>query len=137
LAFKRLDELVTLEVSEESVNEPLKNGEFNSAVPVISNFRFSYNLSLEIEEAKNLISSGEPWKILKNFTFYQNYLQLARTEYLGAGLKSGNIISFLGSGPLSLSLIVLCNEYNLSAVGIEKHEERANLSRELIKAWAF
>ena len=132
-AFKRFDELAALEVSEESVNELLKSREFNYVVPVISNFRFSYNLRLEIEEAKNPISGGEPWKILKNFTFYQNYLQLARTEYLGAGLKSGDSIYFLGVGPLPLSLIALCNEYNLSGLGIEKDEERANLSRELIR----
>lgn len=132
-AFKRLDELAALDASEEFVNELLRSGEFNSLVSVISNFRFLYNLRLEIEEAKNLISSGKPWEILRNFPFYQNYLQLARTEYVGAGLKSEDSILFLGSGPLPLSLLVLCNEYNLSGLGIEKDEERANLSRELIR----
>jgi hypothetical protein len=131
-AFKRLDEIAALEVTEKFTNEVLKTPKFNFLLPAISNFRFLYNLKLEIEEAKNLILSKKPWEILENFTFYPNYLQLARTEYTGAELKPGNCVLFLGSGPLPLSLIVLCNEYNLFGTGIEKERKRADISRKVI-----
>jgi hypothetical protein len=131
-AFKRLDFLAALEVDEESTAAILRNPEFESISAAISRFRFSYNLKLEIEQAKSLLSSRNPWDTLENFTFYSNYLQLARTEYIGSGLKTGNHVLFLGSGPLPLSLIVLCREYGLFGIGIEQDRDRAALSRKVI-----
>jgi hypothetical protein len=131
-AFKRLDKLAAMQVDEESIDLVFKIAEFDFLLTAISNFRFLYNLKLEIEEAKSLLSSRNPWETLRNFTFYPNYLQLARTEYTGSGLKPKNCVLFLGSGPLPLSLIVLCHEYDLSGIGIEQNGKRANLSREVI-----
>lgn len=131
-AFKRLDELAAMEVDGEITDLLLKSPEFNSLLPSISCFRFLYNLKLEIEEAKSLLSSRNPWETLQNFTFYPNYLQLARTEYTGSGLKPKDCVHFLGSGPLPLSLIVLCHEYDLFGIGIEQDGERASLSRKVI-----
>jgi hypothetical protein len=131
-AFKRLDDLAALEVDEESTAAILRNPEFDSISAAISRFRFSYNLKLEIEQAKSLLSSRNPWDTLQNFTFYSNYLQLARTEYTGSGLKTGDYVLFLGSGPLPLSLIVLCREYGLLGIGIEQDGKRAALSRQVI-----
>lgn len=131
-AFKRLDELAALEVDEKSIEEILKNPEFDSLLPAISCFRFSYNLKLEIEKAKDLLGSPDPWETLKGFTFYPNYLQLANTEYAGSCLKPEDCVLFLGSGPLPLSLITLCHEHSVQGTGIEQNMERANLSREVI-----
>jgi hypothetical protein len=131
-AFKRLDELAAMEVDEKTTNLLFRNPEFDTLLPAISRFRFLYNLKLEVEEAKSLLASSKPWEVLQNFTFYPNYLQLSRTEYSGSGLKPGKYVLFLGSGPLPLSLIVLCHEYDVYGVGIEQEKERANLSREVI-----
>ncbi|WP_231593503.1 nicotianamine synthase family protein [Methanosarcina siciliae] len=130
--FNRLDELAALEVNEKSIDTILKSPDFDSLIDSISHFRFLYNLKLENEKAKSLLESPDPWGTLRNFTFYPNYLQLARTEYTGSGIKPGNCILFLGSGPLPLSLIVLCHEYGLFGIGIEQDEKRAKLSREVI-----
>ncbi len=130
--FKRLDELAALDVGEVSTEMILKSPEFDSLLISISNFRFLYNLKLEIDNAKSLLESSNPWETLQNFTFYPNYLQLARTEYTGSGLKPKDCVLFLGSGPLPLSLIVLCRECGLLGIGIEQDEKRASLSREVI-----
>lgn len=130
--FKRLDELAALEVDEKSIDVILKSPDFESLMYEISRFRFLYNLKLEIENAESLLESSNPWETLRNFTFYPNYLQLARTEYKGSCLKPGAFALFLGSGPLPLSLIVLCREYGLFGIGIEQDGKRADLSREVI-----
>jgi len=130
--FQRLDELTALDMDEASTEMILKSPEFDSLTTSISNFRFLYNLKLEIEEAKSLIESPNPWETLQNFTFYSNYLQLARTEYTDSGLKPEDHVLFLGSGPLPLSLIVLCHEYDLQGIGIEQERERACISRKVI-----
>ncbi|KKG13011.1 methyltransferase [Methanosarcina sp. 2.H.T.1A.6] len=130
--FIRLDELAALNVNEKSTDAILKSPDFDDLMDAISRFRFLYNLKLEIEKAKSLLESPNPWKTLRNFTFYPNYLQLARTEYTGSCLEPKDCVLFLGSGPLPLSLIVLCSEYGLSGIGIEQDGKRANLSREVI-----
>jgi len=132
VAFKRLDELAALEVDEESTEMILKRQGLESLLISISNFRFSYNLKLEIEKANSILESQDPWKTLKNFTFYPNYLQLSRAEYIGAKLKTEDCVVFLGSGPLPLSLIMLCHEYGVQGIGIEQDGKRASLSREVI-----
>jgi len=130
--FNRLDELAALEVDEKSIDAILKSPDFDALIDSISRFRFLYNLKLENEKAKSLLESPDPWETLRNFTFYPNYLQLARTEFTGSGLKPGDCILFLGSGPLPLSLIVLCHEYGIFGIGIEEDEKRANISRKVI-----
>lgn len=130
--FIRLDELAALDVDEKSTDAILKCSNFDPLMNTISRFRFLYNLKLEIEQAKSLLESPDPWKTLRYFTFYPNYLQLARTEYTGSGLKPGDYVLFLGSGPLPLSLIVLCHEYGLFGIGIEQDGKRAALSRQVI-----
>lgn len=93
-AFKHLDELAAMEVNGKVSDLLLKNPEFNSFLPSIYYFRFLYNLKLEIEEVKSLLSNQMPWGTLQNFTFYPNYLQLARTEYTGANLKPKIVFFF-------------------------------------------
>jgi hypothetical protein len=131
-AFERLDKLAALDMDEVSTERILKSPGFDSLLISISNFRFLYNLKLEIEKAKSLLESQNPWKTLQNFTFYPNYLQLARTEYTGSCLKPKDCVLFLGSGPLPLSLITLCHEHDVRGIGIEQEGIRANLSREVI-----
>lgn len=130
--FKKLDKLAALEVDEESTELILKSPGFDYLLISIFNFRFLYNLKLEIEKAKSILASRSPWETLHNFTFYQNYLQLARTEYTGSGLKPKDCVLFIGSGPLPLSLITLCQEHNIRGIGIEQEGTRASLSREVI-----
>jgi hypothetical protein len=88
---------------------------------------------LEIEHAKAILESEDPWRTLKDFDYFPNYLQLARTEYEGSVLKGGDCVIFLGSGPLPLSLIVLCDQYGLRGIGIEEEPNRAELSRSVLE----
>ncbi len=81
---------------------------------------------------KNLLANRNPWKTLKNFTFYPNYLQLARTEYTCSSLKPEDCVLFLGSGSLPLSLITLCYEHGVRGIGIEQDGKRASFSKEVI-----
>jgi hypothetical protein len=103
----------------------------------------SYNLNtvfqrkIEVEHAKAIIKSRDPWKTLKNFAYIPNYLQLAKTEYQGSPLKPGDHVLFLGSGPLPISLIILCRLYGLRGIGIEQEPDRAELSRMVLRKLGF
>ena len=131
--FQRLDYLIAQDIDDESAEAILSNSEFNSALDAIIRFRSMYTAKLEIEHAKSILKSSDSWESLKNFAYLPNYLQLAQTEYLGAGLSPGDCVLFLGSGPLPISLIVLCHQYGLRGIGIEQEPERAELSRKVLQ----
>ena len=126
--FQRLEYLIALDVSDKRAEELLSNSGLNSTFDVITQFRSMYIAKLEIEHAKAIIRSRDPWEALKKFAHLPNYLQLARTEYQGSGLRPGDCVLFLGSGPLPLSLIILCHLYGLEGIGIEQEPVRAELS---------
>jgi len=130
--FQRLEYLIARDISDKRAEELLSNSEFNSAFDVITQFRSRYMAKLEIEHAKAILKSRDPWEALKKFVHLPNYLQLARTEYQGSVVKPGERVLFLGSGPLPLSLIVLCHQYGLKGIGIEEEPDRAELSRTVL-----
>lgn len=131
--FSKLDRLASQKVTSEILEKILKSSELTPVLPTISRLRNIYGLRLEIEQAHALLASPDPWAKLRGFTFYTNYLQLAAMEQQGAGLKSDDQIIFLGSGPLPLSLILLCSQYNLKGIGIERETSSVVLSRQVVK----
>ncbi len=131
--FHRLDCLAAMDIDDKLAEETICNPEYNSVLEAIVRFRNLYSLRLEIENAKAILASEEPWEVLKNFTNFPNYLQLAQTEYHGSELKPGDTVIFLGSGPLPLTLIALCHWHGLKGIGIERDPGRAELSRNVLE----
>lgn len=131
--FQRLDYLAALDVDDRLVQEIVYKLGYNPALEAIVRFRNLYSLRLEIENANSILASRAPWEVLKKFTHFSNYTQLARTECQGAELKPGDNVVFLGSGPLPLSLIMLCHQHGLRGIGIEQEPDRAELSRKVLQ----
>jgi hypothetical protein len=131
--FRQLDYLIALDIDNRSAEDILSNFRFNSAFDAISTFRSQYTAELEAEQAESILKSEDPWNALTNFTYLPNYIQLAQTECRGAGLKPGDTVLFLGSGPLPLTLIILCHQHGLNGIGIEQYPERVELSRRVLE----
>ncbi|HII07223.1 MAG TPA: methyltransferase [Methanotrichaceae archaeon] len=131
-AFGRLDALAAQKVEERVVERLLQDPRLKEVREGVSRLRNVFGLRLEVEAARSILESPDPWAVLKSFTFYPNYLLLAEAEKRGAALKSGETVAFLGSGPLPLSLIALCSECGLMGIGIEKVPQWAKLSREVL-----
>jgi len=112
--FQQLDYLIALDVDNRSAEDILSNSRFNSAFDAISTFRSQYTAELEVEQAESILNSGNPWNTL-------------------TGLKPGDTVLFLGSGPLPLTLIVLCHQHGLNGIGIERDPERVELSRRVLE----
>ena len=131
--FHRLDYLAALDIDDQLAQETICNPEYNSVLEAIVRFRNLYSLKLEIENAKAILASEDPWEVLEHFTHFSNYLQLATTEYHGSELKPDDTVIFLGSGPLPLTLIALCHWHGLKGIGIEQDPDRAKLSRKVLE----
>ncbi len=131
--FQRLDHLIAINKYEKSEEAILSDSVFNFAFDAIARFRSIYTAKLEIEHAHSILESRDPWEMLTNFTYISNYLKLSQTEFQGARLKPGDSVVFLGSGPLPLTLIVLCHWHGLNGIGIEREPDRAELSRQVLK----
>ena len=131
--FRQLDTLAAQNAEPATVERLLSSSELTPVRAEISRLRNLYNLRLEIEQARALLDAPDPWGTIQGFTFYPNYLQLAAMEQQGADLQAGDRIIFLGSGPLPLSLILLCSRYRLRGIGIERENNYSELSRRLIQ----
>jgi hypothetical protein len=135
--FHRLDVLASQDVEERVVNALIRDVQLRPVLEAVARFRITYSLRLEVEQARSILGSSDPWDTLKGYAFYPNYLLLGKMEYQGANLKAGDRVVFLGSGPLPLSLIVLCQEYGLKGIGIERIPEWADLSRKVLDRLAL
>ena len=131
--FQRLDHLIALKIYDEPAQAILCDSVFNLAFGAIARFRSLYTAKLEIEHAHSILESRDPWEMLTNFDYISNYLKLALTEFQGAKLKPGDTVVFIGSGPLPLTLMVLCHWYGLKGIGIEMEPDRAELSRKVLE----
>lgn len=131
--FRRLDHMAAMEVNVKVLAEILAAAELEPVLSAISRLRNLYGLRLEIEQAHELLASSDPWGRLREFTFYENYLKLAAMEQRGAGLEANDQVIFLGSGPLPLSLILLCSRYGLKGIGIERKNSYVKLSRQVVE----
>lgn len=129
---QRLNSLITLDLEDEELQELLNNQELEPIFFSIYRFRNLYTIRLEIRYTSKILVSESPWKTLEEFPFYENYLKLVRTEYEGLGLKGGDRILFLGSGPLPLTLIVFLKQYGVQSTGIEQDPVRADLSKRVL-----
>jgi hypothetical protein len=130
--FLKLDALITQDLDSCVVSILLNKQELEPIFVNLNRFRNLYTVKLETGYAKEVLASQSPWGVLEEFPFYKNYLRLVRTEYEGFGLKAGDRIFFLGSGPLPLTLIVFFKYYGVKGTGIEQNSERAKLSTEVL-----
>ncbi|MCD4845247.1 MAG: methyltransferase [Methanosarcinales archaeon] len=131
-AFQRLDNLIAQQIDDKYIEEVLYNTELELAFDVITRYRSQYYALIENEQAHSILESHHPWDVFENVSYFSNYLQLAQVEYEGAGLKPGDRVVFLGSGPMPLTLIVLCHQYGLKGIGIEQDPKRVNLSKKVL-----
>jgi len=46
-------------------------------------------------------------------------------------------VVIIGSGPLPISLIMMCHQYGVRGIGIEQETERAELSRKVLEKLGF
>ncbi len=131
-AFYKLDRLAAMDIQQNELEKIYASSELKKLLPAVSRLRNGYGLYLEIKQAHTVLAASDPWKTLREFPFYRNYIQLAEMEVSGANLKKGNTIVFLGSGPLPLSLVVLCSQYKMTGIGLEQDASLVDLSRKLI-----
>jgi hypothetical protein len=132
-----LNQLATLDIDDHQVEALIADRSLQPAIEKIARFKQVHGLRLERQRAKAIIDSSAPWKILKGFIYYPNYLQLAEMESVGADLKADDRVVFLGSGPLPLSLIALVKRCGINGVGIEKDPINADLSHRVLNTLAL
>ncbi len=130
----RLNQMAALDVEETLVQALLNDADFKAMIGPIARIKRLHSIRLETDRAQHIIRSADPWRTLTDFVYYPNYLKLAEMEYIGAGLNPKDQVLFIGSGPLPLSLILLCKQYDIYGVGLEQHHEYMRLSRDLVEA---
>jgi len=126
--FLKLDALITRDLDRDIVSILLNKQELEPVFAHMNRFRNLYTVRVETRYSNEILENKSPWKVLEEYPFYRNYLRLVRTEFEGFGLKRGDRVVFLGSGPLPLTLIVFMKCYGVKGTGIEQDPLRARLS---------
>jgi hypothetical protein len=124
--FQALDRIAATPVPEEVVDALMADTGVARAREAIVRLRMAFSLRLELEHARRILASDDPWTVLEHYHFYRNYVALGRMEALAASLSEGDRVAFLGSGPLPLSLIVLWKHHAVRGIGLDCVEERAD-----------
>lgn len=126
--FLKLDNLITRDLENDVASILLSKQELEPVFAHMNRFRNLYTVRLETIYANEILESQLPWDVLEKFPFFKNYFKLVQTEYEGFGLKPGDRVVFLGSGPLPLTLIVFFRCHRVKGTGIEQDTARAQLS---------
>jgi len=132
--LNHVNRLAAVPVPDGIVERLLADGDLGPAIARISRWKRQNGLRLEVQLARSITVALDPWASLEQFVYYPNYVALAWMECQGAGLRKGDRVIFLGSGPLPLSLICLSRCYGIQGVGIEQDEGHAALSERVIHA---
>ena len=128
-----LNRLAATPVPDEIVVKLASDEKLLPMIGRIAQARRLIGLKLEMQLAKSVMRHRDPWSLIRKFTYYANYVLLSQMEFEGAGLKPEDRVVFLGSGPLSLSLICLSKAYGIKGVGIEQNRQIAEVSKEMIQ----
>lgn len=94
----------------------LKDKEVHNALCSVRSYLSRAEFFLEYEHARKICSSSNPQKTMKDFPFYNDYVNLARSEYHFCRSVSPKAIQkalFIGSGPLSMTSVCLCSQDNI------------------------
>ncbi|MDH4317148.1 MAG: hypothetical protein OEV64_02045 [Desulfobulbaceae bacterium] len=130
----KLNILAAIDLDDSSIDELFNDSDLKIVISRISHVKRLNSMRIEIDCARSIIESDDPWSMIMSFYYYKNYLNLARMESEGAGLQANNKVIFLGSGPLPLSLIMLYKYYKVKGIGIELKDEFVQLSRDVVAA---
>lgn len=90
---------------------------------------------LEKHWAEKLITNKKPLDEIESFPYINNYRKLTKMEWyslLSCSKHEDHNILFVGGGPLPLTAIILASEYDNKVTILEKDDEAANISMQLI-----
>ncbi len=99
----------------------------------VSEIMYFSNLRREIEDSKRITKDTNSFEAIKKLSYYNEYKSTISTEVKGAGLRKGDKLLFLGSGPLPISLILFSYFFNIDSIGIERERKFCDYSKNLIK----
>lgn len=117
----------------DSAKHILDDEKMNNALKLIRKFYLYIGARLETNNAMEIIEADDPQAALDTFHFYERYQGLLTNESKLAHWHEDKTFVFVGSGPLPLTLILFRQKFGCRCIGIEIHEEVAELSKKVIK----
>ena len=121
------------EIDFDSAKHILDDDQMNEALKIIRKFYVRLGARLEIENAKAILKSSDPWSTLESFYFYNRYQGLIKNENQLVKFTPEQKVVFIGGGPLPLTLILFNKLFKSQCVSVEIQPEVAKISRQVLK----
>lgn len=131
--YQDLDEVAHLEVGDRLAELILEDEEIKRVLPTIRSCYSAFFDYHEFHLAKELLSSENPWSVLRSFPLYPRYRALIKNQVKAANLSSGDILAFLGCGPLPITPILLGRIYGISSVGLDNDPLAIETARDFVR----
>jgi hypothetical protein len=131
--YRDLDEVAHLEVGDRVAGLILEDKEIKRVLPTIRSCYSAFFDYHEIHLARELLSSENPRSQLKSFPLYPRYRALIKNQIKATDLSSGDVLAFLGCGPLPITSILLGRIYGIRSVGLDSDPQAAEMARDCIR----
>jgi hypothetical protein len=90
----------------------------------------SFETDLEVEFAGAFLAADVE---VERYPLYQRFAALISNEVRLAGLKPGDSVTVIGSGPFPISAILLSRSFGMNVIAIDRDPSAAKLSRDVLR----
>lgn len=129
--YKLLDDMAHLPVGERLAGMILGDSEISGYLPTIRAYYRAFLITAERRLAEGILGAKDPWGELEAFRLLPRYEALVGAYLKEVGLKGGETLAFLGSGPVPFTLI-LGARYGVKGIGVEVDPEAVRVSRQVV-----
>ena len=130
--YQVLDDIAHLDVGNRLGELILADADIRRVLPAIRSY---YATCLTLQEfllAKEVLASASPWSVLEAFPFYPRYEALVSKQGEALRLSSGDVLAFIGCGPVPLSLILLQRLFGVRSIGLDTNPEAVSVARKCV-----
>lgn len=127
-----LDDIAHMDIGDNLAELILHDKEISPLLPSIRGFYKLFFYYHEMDLAKRIIDAVNPWKELKRFSLYLRYEQLVKAQGRESDLKETDIVAFVGTGPVPITLILLHKFFKVRCIGVDIDPEAVAVSQKVI-----
>ncbi|MDH4317149.1 MAG: nicotianamine synthase [Desulfobulbaceae bacterium] len=130
--YQLLDDLAHLQTGYYLAELILREPEINRWLPTIRSYYTLFFSIHELQLARDILASKNPWGVVTSFPLYNRYDTLIKNQMAAMSLTDNSKLAFIGCGSVPMSIILMSGKYNLTCVGIDCSPTAVELASKVI-----
>lgn len=130
--YQILDDLAHLQTGYYLAELILRDSEISKCLPTIRSYYTLFFSIHELQLARDILASKNPWSVVSSFPLYNRYDTLIKNQIDAMTLTDHSRLAFIGCGSVPISIILMSGKYNLSCVGVDCSPSVVELASKVI-----